>query len=505
MTTLGVLVANSDMYPTDLSERGRKTILSVLEKEGFKTVALGPKDTKCGSVSGLAEARKCADLFRSRRDAIDGIIVTLPNHGSERAAADALRMSGLDTPVLIHAFPDEPGRMGIEKRGDGFCGKISLCNALSQYGIPYSLTAIHAVDPESDAFSEDLAAFAGVCRIVRGLRGARFGQVGTRPATSLAARYSETLLERAGITVEAVDLSELLGRAWGLRDKESAVVSKLDEIKGYVKTTKIPRESLIKMSKLAVALEQLISERELSGTAVQCWTSMQENFGVAPCAVMSMLGSALHPSACEADVMGLIAMKAMVLASGKPSAMVNWSNNYGEDPDKGVIYHCGSLPQEMLGKKGAMDYHEHIAGTLGKEKTYGTIVGRIKPTEITYCHVLANEGARGVLSYIGEGEITKDPIATFGSYGVVKIPGFQGLLRRICRAGFSHHVAINPSRVAAVIEEAFSRYLAWEVDNHGVRSDGALQEGAKARGAATETFRPRGGASAEGSRAARAR
>jgi L-fucose isomerase-like protein len=467
MTTLGVLVGNRGFFPAELCEKGRKTILSVLKEEGFEAVVLGPKETHYGSVETWADAKKCADLFKGHRDKIDGVLVTLPNFGDERGVADAIRLSGLEVPILIHAFPDEPGRLNIENRRDSFCGKMSVCNNLSQYGIPYSLTSLHTMDPESDEFKLDLRSFGAVCRVVRGLRRARFGQVGARPAAFVTVRYSEKLLERTGISVESIDLSEIFGRAWALSDKESSVVAKLDEIKGYVKVTKVPKESLIRMAKFAVVMDGFIREHELDGTAVQCWTSMEENFGVVPCTAMSMLSNSLSPSACETDITGLVGMYAMVLASGRPSALVDWNNNYADDPDKGVLFHCSNLPQEFFGKKGVMDYQEIIAGTVGKEKSYGTIVGRIRPTEVTYCRVSTDEYSGSVRAYLGEGEITKDPISTFGGYGVVKIPRFQDLLRYICRGGFEHHVAINPSRVAAVLEEALTRYLGWNVYNHG--------------------------------------
>ncbi len=472
MATLGVLVGNRGFFPAELSERGRKTVLSVLEEEGFTTVCLGPKDTPNGTVESWSDAGKCAQLFSSHRDSIDGIIVTLPNFGDERGVADAIRLSGLDVPVLVHAFPDEPGRMTIEKRRDSFCGKISACNALSQYGIPFSLTSMHTMDPESEDFHADLQWFGGVCRVVKALRHARYGQIGARPAAFVTVRYSEKILERVGISVESIDLSEVFGRAWGLKDKDSAVVSKLDEIRGYVKTTKVPKDALVKMAKLGAVMDQIVSERSLSGTAVQCWTSMEENFGVVPCAIMSMLSNSLSPSACETDIAGLVGMHALSMASGKPSAIVDWNNNYAEDPDKGVVFHCSNIPQDLLGKKGTMDYQEIIAGTVGKEKTHGTIVGRMRPTEITYCRVSTNDQKGCVQAYIGEGEITKDPMTTFGGYGVVKIPNLQTLLARICRQGFEHHVAINPSRVSSILEEAFTRYLGWDLYNHDGRTVG---------------------------------
>ena len=466
MTTFGVLVGNRGFFPSELCEQGRKTILSVLNEEGFEAVALGPKDTKYGSVESFADARRWADLMKANREKVDGILVTLPNFGDERGVADAIRLAGLDVPVLVHAFPDEPGRMNIEKRRDSFCGKMSACNNLSQYGIRYSLTSLHTVDPESESFRGDLQSFGGVCRVVKGLRGARFGQIGARPAAFITVRYSEKLLERAGISVESLDLSEMFGRAWNLKDKDSAVVSKVDEIKQYTKVAKVPKESLLRMAKFAAVLDQYIAERELAGTAIQCWTSMEEYFGVVPCTAMSMLSNALSPSACETDITGLIGMHAMVQASGKPSALVDWNNNYADDPDRCVLFHCSNLPQDLLGKKGEMDYHEIIAGTVGKENTYGAIVGRIRPTEITYCRVSTDDYLGKVRAYVGEGEITKDPMTTFGGFGVAKIPSLQKLLRHICENGYEHHVAINPSRVAAAVDEAFRRYLGWDVYLH---------------------------------------
>jgi len=476
MTTLGVLVGNRGFFPAELCEQGRKTILAVLKDEGIDAVALAPKDTRFGSVESFADAKKCAELFKANRQKIDGILVTLPNFGDERGIADTIRLAGLDVPVLIHAFPDEPGRMSIAHRRDSFCGKMSACNNLTQYGIRSSLTSQHTMDPEAEGFRADLRDFAGVCRVVRAMRRARFAQIGARPAAFVTVRYSEKLLEKAGISVESVDLSEVFGRAWNLKDKDSAVLSKIDEIKDYVKTTKIPKESLTRMAKFAVVLEQYVEERELAGTAIQCWTSMEEYFGVVPCTAMSMMSNALVPSACETDITGLVGMYAMIQASGRPSALADWNNNYADDPDKCVLFHCSNFPQEFFGKKGVMDYQEIIAGTVGRENTYGTMAGRLAATNFTYCRVSTDDAAGTVRAYLGEGELTKDPLTTFGGYGVARIPRLQGLLRHICANGFEHHVAINPARVAGVVDEAFTRYPGWDVYNHD--RDGARDRAA---------------------------
>ena len=466
-TTLGLVVGNRGFFPSHLCESGRATMLDVLKEEGFEVVALNPDDTPYGSVETYKDAKICADLFKKSREKIDGILVTLPNFGDERGVADTLRIADLGVPVLIHAFPDDTEKMDISNRRDSFCGKMSVCNNLSQYGIEYSLTKLHTVDPKSRSFREDLRDFGGVCRIVKGLSHARFGQVGARPANFLTVRYSEKILEQNGISVESLDLSEVFGRIDKLESSENAVEEKLQSIKSYTKTGAIPAEALDKMAKFGVVLDRFVEERELNGTAVQCWTSMEEYFGVVPCTIMSMMSNDLMPSACETDITGLTGMYAMVLASGKPSGLFDWNNNYGEDPDKGIVFHCSNLPQDLFGGEAEMDYQEIIAGTVGKENTYGTVVGRIKAGPITYCRVSTDDSFGSIRAYIGEGELTDDPVSTFGGYGVVKVPNFQGLLKHICEFGYEHHTAINPSRVVDSLNEALGKYLDWDLYHHG--------------------------------------
>jgi L-fucose isomerase-like protein len=462
---LGVIVGNRGFFPNHLCEIGREEVLRVLNEEGVEAVILGPEDTPFGSVETLQDAERCAALFKQHSDEIDGILVTLPNFGDERAVANVLRMSGLDVPVLIQAFPDDPDKMTAAERRDSFCGKMSVCNNLKQYGIPCTLTTLHTVAPDSESFRHDLRQFVGTCRVVRGLRGAKVGVLGARPAAFITVRYSEKLLEKAGISVESLDLSEAFGRANRLDDDAPEVRQKLDEIKAYVSTAGVPSEALSKMAKFGLVMQRWIDENKLVATAVQCWTSMEEYFGIVPCTVMSMLSNTLMPSACETDITGAIGMYAMALASGRPSALVDWNNNYGEDPDKGVIFHCSNLPKAVFADM-RMDYQEIIAGAVGKESTYGTVVGRIKTGPFTYCRV-ATDDERGVIrAYLGEGELTDDPLLTFGGYGVVHIPNFQGLLHHICEHGFEHHVAINVSQVASAVNEALSKYMGWEVYYH---------------------------------------
>lgn len=475
--TLGVIVGNRGFFPDHLCDAGRQTILKVLGEEGIKAIALTSADTPFGSIESLTDAQKCADLFKQHAAEIDGVLVTLPNFGDERAIANALRWANLGVPVLIHAFADDATKMTIADRRDSFCGKMSACNNLRQYGIKYTLTTLHTVDPESESFRADLRRFVSTCRVVRGLRNVRIGALGARPAAFNTVRYSEKLLERSGISVETLDLSEAFGQVARLGNDEPVVSAKLEEINSYVPTKGIPQEALLKMAKLGVVVDRWMSDQQLAATALQCWTSMEEYFGVVPCTVMSMMSNKLMPSACETDIAGVVGMYALALASEKPSALVDWNNNYGDDPDKGVIFHCSNLPQGVFTNQNdaglispddipVMDYQEIIAGTVGKENTFGTVVGRMRAEPFTYCRVSTDDLSGKIAAYVGEGELTNDPLKTFGGYGVVRVPNLQGLLHYICENGFEHHTAVNLSQTAAAVNEALGKYLGWEVYYH---------------------------------------
>jgi L-fucose isomerase-like protein len=458
-----MIVGNRGFFPDHLAKSGREEMIAAIQKAGHHVVAVGPEETKYGAIETRAEAARCADLFRANRDKIDGVVVTLPNFGDERAIADCLRMADLNVPVLVQATPDTPGRMTIRDRRDSFCGKMSACNNLRQYGIPYSLTSLHTETPDSDTFAKDLEWFAAVCRVAKGMRRLRIGAIGARPSAFNTVRYSEKLLERSGISVEPIDLSEILGRINRMKDSEAE--PKLNAIKKYVSTDAVPADALMKMAKLGTVIDTWMAQTQVVISAIQCWTSLEEFFGVVPCTIMSMMSENLMSSACEVDICGVLGMHALQLASGTPSALLDWNNNYGDDPDKAVCFHCSNLPKHFF-KQTKMDFQEIIAGTVGRENTFGTCVGLVKPSPMSFARFSTNDMEGTIDGYVGQGAFTDDPLDTFGGAGVVKIPNLQTLLRYICENGFEHHVAANMSTVAGAVQEAAGKYLGWNVVCH---------------------------------------
>ncbi len=464
-STLGVIIGNRDFFPDKLVAEARTEILDLFKQLNITPVMLSDVDSKLGGVETFAEAQKCAALFKKHADEIDGILVVLPNFGDEKGVADTIKLSGLTVPVLIQGYPDDLGKMDVVNRRDAWCGKISVCNNLYQYGIKYSLTTKHVVSPKDESFITDLKNFTATCRVVNGLRKVRIGAVGARPTAFNTVRYSEKLLQRNGISVTTVDLSEILGNANKLTADDKAVKEKLEKIHAYTNTGLTPPDKLVQIAKLDVVLANFMEENYLDATAIQCWTSIQKNYGCNVCTSMSMMSENMLPSACEVDVTGTLSMYAMQLASGSPSALVDWNNNYADDDTKCVLFHCGNWAKSFLPDI-TISTAPILGTSVGTENTYGALDGRTPAMPLTYGRISTDDCKGIIKAYVGEGELTNDVLNTFGNRAVAQINNLQGLMNHVCRNGFEHHVVMNASKTAGVLKEAFENYLGWKTYNH---------------------------------------
>jgi L-fucose isomerase-like protein len=469
-TTLGVIVGNRDFFPDVLITEARKDLTSLFADLSIEPVWLSPNDSKLGAVETWADAQKCGELLRRNRERLDGILVCLPNFGDEKGVADSIRLADVRVPVLVQACPDDLDQFGLDRRRDAFCGKISVCNNLRQYGIKYTLTRDHTVAVADRRFREDLARFVQTCRVVRGLSRVRIGAVGARPNAFNTTRFSEKLLESAGITVNTIDLSEVFGDAAKIDNADARVRQRIEQIRSYADASAAPDDSVLRMAKFALVVDDWMRSLSITATAIQCWSSLQKNFGVNVCTIMSMMSEQMLPSACEVDIAGVVGMYALQLASGRPSALVDWNNNYGGDPDKCVFFHCGNwakdfLPDIRIGTA-------PILGTvLGEENTVGALEGRTPAGPVTFGRVSTDDLSGKIRAYVGEGEFTDDPLKTFGTRAVVKVAGLPALMHTICQNGFEHHAAMNGSYCASAVAEGLSRYLGWETYHHSRPAD----------------------------------
>ena len=464
-TTLGLIFGNRDFFPDHLVTEARKDIQDLFQELDIKPIMVGEEETKLGSVETYEHAKTCAALFKKHQDEIEGILVVLPNFGDEKGVADTIKMSGLRVPILVQAYPDDPNAMMVSRRRDAYCGKISVCNNLRQYGFTFSLTDQHTISPLADGFKNDLKKFISVSRVVKGLSNVRLGAIGARPTAFNTVRYSEKLLQASGISVSTIDMSEIFGRATRLSDDQAAVKDKLEQIKAYARHGTVPSENLFRMAKLGVVIQDWMDAYELDATALQCWTSIQENYGVNVCTIMSMMSEQLLPSACEVDITGVVSMYALQLASSFPGALVDWNNNFGDDPDRCVFFHCGNWANSFV-PDNEIKTAPVLGTTLGEENTYGAMEGRGAAGPMTFARVSTDDVNGVIRTYTGQGQLTDDPLDTFGHRAVAQVNDLQALMRYVCKNGFEHHVAMTMGHVSDALDEAFRTYLGWENYRH---------------------------------------
>ena len=464
--TFGVIIATRNIFNFKLAVEARKKVLTRLEEMGFGYVILPESETPTGNIEGYDDAVKCAAYFKKHSEIIDGILVVLPNFGDELGVVNTIKLSGLNVPVLIQACDDDNDKVDVKSRRDAFCGKLSVCNNLYQYGIRFTDTIYHTYSLDSEEFTRDLLKFAGICRVIKGMTGLRVGAIGTRPIGFQTMRASEKLLQKYGITVVPVDMSEIIAAADKIDEKDSIVEKKVKEIQAYGNCKAIHGDKIAKQARFGLAVENWIENNNINISALQCWESIEKNYGCAACVTMSMMGEKMMPSACEVDVAGVVSMYALALAALTPSALLDWNNNFAEDRNKVVCTHCSNYPKTFFRNEIEIGSLDVLGTVLGSEDTFGAVKGKVAPGDMTYFRISTDDTNARIKSYLGQGRITDDPYGMDGGIAVCEINNLQKLMKYMCKNGYEHHVAMVRGHVAEILEEAIGNYMGWELYNH---------------------------------------
>jgi len=466
--TFGVIIGTRGIFNPELAKIDRKKLMETLDSLGYNYIILPEKETPSGNIETYQDAKKCAALFKENQDKIDGILVVLPNFGDEIGIVNSIVLSGFHVPILVQASCDEIDKVSVNERRDAFCGKISVCNNFYQHGIPFTDTVLHTENVDSPEFKADLDKFARICRVVSGLKNIRLGAIGTRPAPFQTMRFSEKILQHYGITVVPIDLSEIFAVA----DKIDAgkVALKVEEIKSYGQIpSRIKSDNILKQARFSLAVEEFIEKNELIAGAIQCWDSLEYNYGCAACLTMSMLSERGIPFACEMDVTGALSMLCLQLASGNAAALLDWNNNYGSNPNQCACTHCSNFPRSFMNNNIEISELDILGATIGKDRCFGAIKGRVAPGDFTFFRVSTDDRKGHIKTYAGEGKFLDDPFPMDGGIAIVEVKNFQKIMKYICREGFEHHVAMVRGNVANILEEA-TKYLEWE--NNYFKNDG---------------------------------
>ncbi len=460
-TTFALYFGNRGFFPASLQSEAREELPRKLREWGYDTIMLDESLTRYGAVETSQEGAKYAAFLRENRGHFGGVIVCLPNFGDENGAIAALREAGV--PILIQAYPDDLDRMAPATRRDAFCGKVSIMDVFRQNGVKYTALKPHVVSPTSDRFRANVDHFDRVCRVVSGMRNMTVGAIGARTTPFKTVRIDEVTLQRHGITTETLDLSDVMARMQALSAEEEAYKAKAAVLRAYTEWTKVPVVAFDRLVRLGVVLDAITEEYQLDAIAVRCWDELQWQMGISPCVLLSEINNRGGVASCEVDVGNAVAMYALSLASEGDVACMDWNNNYADDDDKCILFHCGSAPASMMTGRGFITEHAILANAVGSGRSYGCNAGRIAPGDFTFGSMQTDEGR--VKFYLGEGQFTDDEIPTdfFGCAGVAYIPKLQDVLLHVGYEGYRHHVSLTPGHVQAPLQEALGHYLGFEI------------------------------------------
>ena len=460
-TTFALFFGNRGFFPAALIAAAREEMTRALQGLGHEVLMLDAEATRYGAVETVREGEVYARFLQENRGKFGGVILCLPNFGDENGAVAALKDAGV--PILVQAYPDDLDKMAPALRRDSFCGKISIMDVFRQHGVPFTALKPHTVSPSSDRFKANVDAFDRICRVVNGVRGMTIGALGARTTPFKTVRIDEVTLQRHGITVETLDLSDVFARVRAVQTNAPAYAAKIERLRAYTSWDGVPDAAFENLARLSVTLDAIIEEYRLDAIALRCWTELQMEFRVSPCVLMGELNSRGIPAACEVDLGSALTMHALGLASDGPAACLDWNNNYGDEDDKCILFHCGPVPTALMTNPGVVTDHAILANSVGWGYGYGCNVGRIAAGNFTFGNLLTDAGK--VKVYLGQGKITGDPIPAdfFGCAGVAEIAGLQDVLLHIGRHGHRHHVAIAPGWVQEPVREAMEKYLGFEV------------------------------------------
>jgi L-fucose isomerase-like protein len=460
-TTFALYYGNRGFFPASVMAAAQEELPRVLRAMGHEVIELDRKATRHGAVETVEEGRRYAAFLAANRGAFQGVILSLPNFGDENGAVEALRDAGV--PILVQAYPDELDKMGPATRRDSFCGKLSIMDVFRQCGVKHTALAPHTAHPAGPRFRDNVTYFDALCRAVAAGRRMRVGAIGARTTPFKTVRVDELALERHGVTVETMDLSELMARMKALRASSNAYKDKkkqLDDSAEWAGVSEAARDNLVR---LLVALEAVASEGSLDAMAIRCWNELQLQLGISPCVVNGVLSEQGLPVACEVDTGNAVMMRLLGAAGGAPTAILDWNNNYGDDDERCILFHCGNAPRSLMSAPGRVTDHAILENAIGKGRAFGCNQGRLAPGPFTFGGLLTEDGA--VHAYLGEGAFTADPIPAdfFGVAGVARIPRLQEVLLHLGERGHRHHVALTPGALRAPLREALAKYLGYEV------------------------------------------
>ncbi len=411
--------------------------------------------TPYGAVNTLDQAEAIAEYFA--RQKVDGLVLCPMDFGDERSAAKIAEK--LRVPALLYATKEPPAvnDASLGRVSDSYCGTLSMASALYRRKLPFHFAGIFF--PDEPEFAEQAETFVRAVAVVKGLRGARIGQVGVRPATFETVGYDEAaMIQKFGQNVIYSELADIVAKAQGYTDDDPRVWEIVENICATVAKITVADDYLVKAAKMELALIEFWNTNKLSGMAIQCWPSVQRQIGISMCALYGRLTQRHMLTACEADVLGALAMLVNYRAALGETLphFIDWTIRHREKDNWLLVWHCGNAPVCLAAdpQQTALRSRRDMQGVLPineGDPMAGLCQFQIKPGVVTFCRLAEYDNHWKML--IATGEIIPSHETLAGTWAWVEVKDHARLYRTLVEEGFVHHASmVHGDQTQALIQ-----------------------------------------------------
>ncbi len=400
--------------------------------------------TPGGAVHTLDEAEGLAEYYRAQR--VDGLVICPLDFGDERSAVKVAEKLGL--PVFLYATKEPPAvdDATLGRMSDSYCGNLGIAAGLNRRGIAFHFGGIFF--PGEPELCDEVRDFAQAVCVVKGLKGARFGQVGPRPEGFETVAYDEVAMaDKFGQNVIIKSLYEIMARANNFAATDPRIQEIVDSTRRSYGQITVADDYFVKSARVELALVDFWEGSRLSGLACECWPNIREMANISVCAIFGRLTQRRMLTACEADVLGAASMLVSHCSTLRTQVphFVDWTIQHRENPNRLMAWHCGNAPLELAcdPKQAALRSRRDMKGespAQEDDQLSGVNQFQLRPGSVTFSRLAESRGEWRML--IAKGQIVPSDDVLNGTWAWVDVKDHARLYRTLVEKGFIHHASM---------------------------------------------------------------
>jgi L-fucose isomerase-like protein len=295
----------------------------------------------------VEDAQKAARQLAAKH--IDGLVCISGTFHLGHLVLEMERV--LRKPILLWGLPELPYDGG-KIRLNSVCGVNLNASNLYKSGVrTFHATVGGTIDEDWLDAVRVLSAFSTAHVGIAGFRAHGFFNLGVRDLN---------VYSNFGVLIDHYELHDV----YEYPVQPADVARRKDQLRSLYDVSGISVDQLDKVAMLSARMEKFLDDNRITALALRCWPEFAANFGVSPCAAMSLLQSEDRILACEGDVEGALSMLAHRAAGAGTPFLFDFSQvNF--DEDFALLWHCGVAPCNLWDGSCVRSLDTYFAGGKG--------------------------------------------------------------------------------------------------------------------------------------------